>query len=92
MFHCCHRRAAVTHEEGKAELDFDLFAEEAKDQSTQTSCTEGRAVLLGWERLTRRYSRLAFKRRQWAFLGHLLNEIKEQGKELPRNGSRRRRD
>ena len=31
-------------------------------------------------RLTRRLQRLAYKRRAWAFLGHLLRDIKDRGR------------
>ena len=33
-----------------------------------------------WARLTRRLQRLAYKRRAWAFLGHLLRDIKDRGR------------
>ena len=33
-----------------------------------------------WASVVRRLRRLAFKRRCWAFLGHLLNLIKQQGR------------
>ena len=33
-----------------------------------------------WARFTRRLQRLAYKRRAWAFLGHLLRDIKDRGR------------
>ena len=32
-----------------------------------------------WQELARRLRRLAFKMRQWAYLGHLLRQIKQSG-------------
>ena len=34
-----------------------------------------------WERVVRGAQRIAFKRKLWAYLGHLLTEIKKQGRE-----------
>ena len=34
-----------------------------------------------WASIVRRARRLAYKRRSWAFLGHLLNLIKKQGRQ-----------
>ena len=36
-----------------------------------------------WSQVTRRFRRLAFKRRQWAYLGHLLRLIKQAGASRP---------
>ena len=33
-----------------------------------------------WLHLTRRLRRLAFKRREWAFLGHWLRQVKQRGR------------
>ena len=33
-----------------------------------------------WLHLTRRLGRLAFKRREWAFLGHWLRQVKQRGR------------
>ena len=41
-----------------------------------------------WLRVTRLLRRLAFKRRQWAYLGHWLHEIKRCGRPL-RDAERR---
>ena len=32
-----------------------------------------------WERIVRGAQRIAFKRKLWAYLGHLFTEIKKQG-------------
>jgi hypothetical protein len=38
------------------------------------------AVVLRWKLLVRKNRRLSFKRRCWAALGALLNEIKKRGR------------
>ena len=45
-------------------------------RSTQQQCGGADA----WARLTRRLQRLAYKRRAWALLGHLLRDIKDRGR------------
>ena len=45
---------------------------------TRLPATHGEAIRW-WSSVTGRLQRLAFKRRQWAYLGHLLRQIKQAG-------------
>jgi len=61
---CCHRRA-----------DND----EWEPLATGRLPARHTEAIRWWSSVTGRLQRLAFKRRQWAYLGHLLRQIKQAG-------------
>ena len=56
-------------------------ATEPEEASQAAEADEQEAVIASWRRVTRRLLRLAYKRRCWASLGNLLNQIKKQGRD-----------
>ena len=40
----------------------------------------GLTAVANWARIVKKAKSLAYTRRKWAFLGHLLNQIKKAGK------------
>ena len=67
----CRRRSAPEADELILSDDDDTLSHDS-DEDEQ--------IAERWLHLTRRLGRLAFKRREWAFLGHWLRQVKQRGR------------